>query len=165
MRFWAFSYSIGEPCERSVQVSMYFMGVLVCLVLSKLDSGLTESWPMTRSAPRTLALEPAATRAPRHSVQRLIRSDRHTHSFFVLLLSQKVSAARYDPSREANADARYQLPRIAVSGPGQDDTGPDHGNGNSTAPLGLGGYVAIYNFSSTIVYSERPSSATGAIRR
>src|ERR1041385_1102242 len=32
MRFWAFSYSMGEPCERSVQVSMYFIGVLVCLV-------------------------------------------------------------------------------------------------------------------------------------
>src|SRR4051794_11904831 len=24
MRFWAFSYSIGDPCERSLQVSMYF---------------------------------------------------------------------------------------------------------------------------------------------
>src|ERR1041385_3358210 len=33
--FWAFSYSIGEPCERSVQVSMYFIDVLVGLVLSK----------------------------------------------------------------------------------------------------------------------------------
>src|SRR5215211_36467 len=30
MRFWAFSYSIGEPCGRSFQVIMYFvdMGVL-----------------------------------------------------------------------------------------------------------------------------------------
>src|SRR5262245_21758133 len=26
IRFWAFSYSIGEPCGRSDQVSMYFIG-------------------------------------------------------------------------------------------------------------------------------------------
>ena len=27
MRFCAFSYSIAEPCGRSFQVSMYFIGV------------------------------------------------------------------------------------------------------------------------------------------
>ena len=27
IRFWAFSYSIGDPCGRSVQVSMYFIGI------------------------------------------------------------------------------------------------------------------------------------------
>src|SRR5690242_8763089 len=27
IRFWAFSYSMGEPCGRSDQVSMYFMGI------------------------------------------------------------------------------------------------------------------------------------------
>src|SRR5438874_4902086 len=29
IRFCAFSYSIGEPCGRSFQVIMYFMGVLL----------------------------------------------------------------------------------------------------------------------------------------
>src|SRR3981081_1735319 len=29
IRFWAFSYSTGEPCGRSDQVSMYFIGVLL----------------------------------------------------------------------------------------------------------------------------------------
>src|SRR3954447_24774289 len=28
MRFCAFSYSIGEPCERSDQLSIYFIGIL-----------------------------------------------------------------------------------------------------------------------------------------
>src|SRR4051812_5170489 len=28
IRFWAFSYSMGEPCGRSNQLMMYFMGVL-----------------------------------------------------------------------------------------------------------------------------------------
>ena len=27
IRFWAFSYSIGDPCGRSVQVSIYFIGI------------------------------------------------------------------------------------------------------------------------------------------
>src|ERR1700741_3855525 len=31
IRFWAFSYSIGDPCGRSVQVSMYFIAVLILL--------------------------------------------------------------------------------------------------------------------------------------
>src|SRR5271154_3170332 len=30
IRFWAFSYSIGEPCGRSDHVSMYFIGILGC---------------------------------------------------------------------------------------------------------------------------------------
>src|SRR5204863_2589669 len=29
IRFWAFSYSIGEPCGRSDQVSMYFIAILL----------------------------------------------------------------------------------------------------------------------------------------
>src|SRR5436853_2165668 len=29
IRFWAFSYSIGEPCGRSDQVIMYFIGILL----------------------------------------------------------------------------------------------------------------------------------------
>src|SRR3981081_4635079 len=29
IRFCAFSYSIGDPCGRSVQVSMYFIGILL----------------------------------------------------------------------------------------------------------------------------------------
>src|SRR5829696_1946899 len=29
MRFWAFSYSIGEPCGRSFQVIMYFVDICV----------------------------------------------------------------------------------------------------------------------------------------
>jgi hypothetical protein len=28
IRFWAFSYSIGDPCGRSDQLSMYFIGIL-----------------------------------------------------------------------------------------------------------------------------------------
>jgi hypothetical protein len=28
MRFWAFSYSAGEPCERSFQTIMHFMASL-----------------------------------------------------------------------------------------------------------------------------------------
>jgi hypothetical protein len=28
IRFWAFSYSIGEPCGRSFQLIMYFILVL-----------------------------------------------------------------------------------------------------------------------------------------
>src|SRR6266705_4762945 len=32
IRFWAFSYSIGEPCGRSDQVSMYFISILLCWV-------------------------------------------------------------------------------------------------------------------------------------
>src|ERR1700704_6144716 len=28
IRFWAFSYSIGDPCERSFQVTTYFIGML-----------------------------------------------------------------------------------------------------------------------------------------
>src|SRR3954452_16916642 len=30
IRFWAFSYSIGEPCGRSTQLIMYFIGILQC---------------------------------------------------------------------------------------------------------------------------------------
>src|ERR1041385_72053 len=58
MRFWAFSYSIGEPCGRSVQVSMYFMGVLVGLI------GVVEigyEWHCDRAQaprPRVFDLEP-----------------------------------------------------------------------------------------------------------
>src|SRR5712692_9784126 len=29
IRFWAFSYSIGEPCGRSDQLIMYFIGILL----------------------------------------------------------------------------------------------------------------------------------------
>src|SRR6185503_9715908 len=29
IRFWAFSYSIGDPCERSNQLIMYFIGILL----------------------------------------------------------------------------------------------------------------------------------------
>jgi len=32
IRFWAFSYSIGDPCERSDQLIMYFIGTLLCWV-------------------------------------------------------------------------------------------------------------------------------------
>ena len=35
IRFWAFSYSIGEPCGRSDHVSMYFIG---CYVVSLMSS-------------------------------------------------------------------------------------------------------------------------------
>jgi hypothetical protein len=28
-RFWAFSYSIGDPCGRSNQLIMYFIGILL----------------------------------------------------------------------------------------------------------------------------------------
>src|SRR6476660_1301071 len=41
MRFWAFSYSIGEPCERSVQVSMYFIDASVCLTFTVYPKRLT----------------------------------------------------------------------------------------------------------------------------
>src|SRR5712692_10457933 len=37
IRFWAFSYSAGDPCGRSDQVSMYFIGVLLyCSVIGTL---------------------------------------------------------------------------------------------------------------------------------
>src|SRR5919201_4685852 len=29
IRFWAFSYSIGDPCERSNQLIMYFIDILL----------------------------------------------------------------------------------------------------------------------------------------
>jgi hypothetical protein len=29
IRFWAFSYSAGEPCGRSNQLIMYFIGILL----------------------------------------------------------------------------------------------------------------------------------------
>src|SRR6185503_9276587 len=29
IRFWAFSYSIGDPCERSYQLIMYFIDILL----------------------------------------------------------------------------------------------------------------------------------------
>jgi hypothetical protein len=38
MRFWAFSYSIGDPCERSFQLITYFIGMLLCL--SEIGGGL-----------------------------------------------------------------------------------------------------------------------------
>src|SRR4051794_31623952 len=44
MRFWAFSYSIGDPCERSFQVMTYFIGVL----LRSWRASLTGSAEMAR---------------------------------------------------------------------------------------------------------------------
>src|ERR1700745_2842669 len=35
IRFWAFSYSIGEPCERSNQLSTYFIGILLKVVAAE----------------------------------------------------------------------------------------------------------------------------------
>src|ERR1051326_9501073 len=45
MRFWAFSYSMGEPCERSVQVSMYFIGVLEQYVWPEVLLVRQSNWP------------------------------------------------------------------------------------------------------------------------
>src|SRR6478735_6647617 len=40
IRFWAFSYSIGEPCGRSNQLITYFIGILlIVLVLGMLQAG------------------------------------------------------------------------------------------------------------------------------
>src|SRR6266511_2105123 len=50
---------------------------------------------MTRSAPRTPALEPAATRAPRHSVQRLVRRSHGVLSFCSILSASSRTFASY----------------------------------------------------------------------
>src|SRR6185295_18291141 len=39
IRFWAFSYSIGEPWGRSNQLSTYFIEILLIVVLEEIASG------------------------------------------------------------------------------------------------------------------------------
>src|SRR5438477_12659601 len=38
IRFWAFSYSIGDPCERSTQLITYFIGALLFDVIGNVDA-------------------------------------------------------------------------------------------------------------------------------
>src|SRR6266567_9539774 len=35
IRFWAFSYSMGEPCGRSNQLITYFIGILLIVLVSE----------------------------------------------------------------------------------------------------------------------------------
>src|SRR5205809_6815514 len=45
IRFWAFSYSMGEPCGRSNQLSTYFIGILlIVLVLRTIAAGTAHEW-------------------------------------------------------------------------------------------------------------------------
>src|SRR6266545_4088839 len=60
---------------------------------------------MTRSAPGTHALEPASDRAPRHSVQRLVRP-RHRHNSNLHFL-QPPDCNRAD---QMNNDEKYAVP-------------------------------------------------------
>ena len=62
---------------------------------------------MTSSAPRTTALEPSADRAPRHSVQRLRRSEAHV--FFCRLIN--ISAA---PTKSEQIPKNTVIIRSAV---------------------------------------------------
>src|SRR6476659_10428793 len=51
IRFWAFSYSIGEPCGRSDQVSMYFMDAFLLVELLKRLTNQGNRRPPRRAAP------------------------------------------------------------------------------------------------------------------
>src|SRR4051794_20531201 len=50
MRFWAFSYSIGDPCDRSFQVITYFIGMLVRSWLASLMGSAAMARPTTQGA-------------------------------------------------------------------------------------------------------------------
>src|SRR6266498_1990431 len=69
---------------------------------------------MTRSAPRTPALEPSADRAPRHSVQRLVRRCAHAKNPTFSIHFRSVSKSA--PSRISSdwlgqlANAKLPLP-------------------------------------------------------
>src|SRR3954462_6432300 len=44
IRFCAFSYSIGEPCERSDQLSIYFKTILLFELKSFIDQPALRGW-------------------------------------------------------------------------------------------------------------------------
>src|SRR4029077_16935877 len=50
IRFWAFSYSIGDPCERSNQLIMYFIDILLIRLTSSETLRLSTARRYCRSA-------------------------------------------------------------------------------------------------------------------
>jgi hypothetical protein len=60
IRFWAFSYSIGDPCGRSNQLSMYFIGFLDQLISGFYSSGFAvRDWRPAFSDPHWVTTCPA----------------------------------------------------------------------------------------------------------
>jgi hypothetical protein len=64
IRFWAFSYSIGDPCGRSNQLIMYFIASsIICAEIQNdllTHTGLAARWGSRRNIGAvTVALNPA----------------------------------------------------------------------------------------------------------